>query len=100
MMTTREMEQVLKDVNVRTSTIEQILPTLATKQDLKESLLAMRQDLLAATRQDLTDAMRGLEERLRTHMGVLHEDSKSDSRLLAEHLVGLAQRLDRLERRG
>ena len=84
-----EMEAVLRSLDARVGRIEQILPTLATK-----------------------DELRGVK--------VLIEDSRADTRLLAEHLASLMawssradqmfaslmnqmsdviQRLDRIERR-
>ena len=71
-MTPNELDTLVKDLNVRVDRVEQILPTLATKQDLA-----------------------ALEERLRTHMRVLHEDVRSDVRLMAEHLAGAIERWDR-----
>ena len=93
-MTPNELDIRVKDLNIRVDRVEQILPTLATKQDV----MLTRQDLLAvmqASEQRLVAAMSGLEERLRTHMRVLHEDVKSDVRLLAEHLAGAIERWDR-----
>ena len=73
------MEAVLKSLDQRVGRIEQILPTLATKADLRAEI-------------------RGVE--------VLIEDARGDTRLLAEHMVSLMnqvaevlQRLDRIERR-
>lgn len=70
-----EMEAVLKILDRRVGRIEQILPTLATKDDVR-------------------------------HVRVLIEDSRSETRLLAEHMVLLMNqmsevvlRLDRIERR-
>ena len=70
-----EMEAVLKSLDQRVGRIEQILPTLATKDDVR-------------------------------HVRVLIEDSRSETRLLAEHMVSLMNqmsevvlRLDRIERR-
>ena len=69
------MEAVLKSLDQRVGRIEQILPTLATKDDVR-------------------------------HVRVLIEDSRSETRLLAEHMVLLMNqmsevvlRLDRIERR-
>ena len=69
------MEAVLKSLDQRVGRIEQILPTLATKDDVR-------------------------------HVRVLIEDSRSETRLLAEHMVSLMNqmsevvlRLDRIERR-
>ena len=60
-----EMEAVLKSLEQRVGRIEQILPTLATKVDLR-------------------DEIRGVK--------VLIEDVKGDTRLLAEHMTTLLQR--------
>jgi hypothetical protein len=83
-----EMEAVLKSLDQRVGRIEQVLPTLATKADLDRY----------ATKADLRDEIRGVK--------VLIEDSRSETRLLAEHMVSLmnqmsdvVQRLDRMERR-
>lgn len=91
-MTPNDMEQVLRDVNLRTSAIEQILPTLSTKADLERF----------ATKQELAEAvamLRGDIEDTRRHARVLNEDVKADIRMLAEHLVSVMDRLERLDRR-
>jgi hypothetical protein len=74
-----EMEAVLKSLDQRVGRIEQILPTLATKAELRDEIRGVR---------------------------VLVEDVKGDTRLLAEHMVSLMNqmaevllRLDRIERR-
>ena len=74
-----EMEAVLKSLDQRVGRIEQILPTLATKAELRDEIRGVR---------------------------VLIEDVKGDTRLLAEHMVSLMNqmaevllRLDRIERR-
>ena len=70
-MTPSEMEQEIKNLNVRTSAIEQILPTLATKQDL----LLTREELKA-----------GLEDAKRYAL-MLNEATRDDIRLLAEQMA-------------
>jgi hypothetical protein len=87
-MVISEMETVLKNLDQRVGRIEQILPTLATKADLEKF----------ATKAELRDEIRGVK--------VLIEESRSDTRLLAEHMSSLMnqmndviQRLDRIERR-
>jgi hypothetical protein len=90
-MTPTEMESLIRTLDLRTLRIEQILPTLATKEDLKA--FATKDDLKAlATKEDLAETKR--------YALILHEDVKADLRLLAEHLVAVMERLDRLERRG
>ena len=70
-MTPSEMEQEIKNLNVRTSAIEQILPTLATKQDL----LLTREELKA-----------GLEDAKRYAL-MLNEATRDDIRLLAQQMA-------------
>lgn len=77
-MTPAEIETMLEHLHVRTNRIEQSLPTLATKQDLADGLNAVGARFDALARQML----------------VLHEDLKSDVRLLAEHLARVLERLD------
>ena len=99
----------LENLDRRLAQVEQILPTLATKADLltlatKADLLtlATKADLLTlatkeelltlATKEQLAEAIAplatqvGLDE-LRRHMNILHEDLRSDIRLLAEHVA-------------
>ncbi len=77
-MTPAEIETMLEHLHARTIRIEQILPTLATKQDVAGIELRLDARIDALSRQML----------------VLHEDLKSDVRLLAEHLARVLERLD------
>jgi hypothetical protein len=67
-----EMEAVLKSLDQRVGRIEQILPTLATKVDLR-------------------DGLRGVK--------VLVEDARSETRLLAEHMSTLMNQMTEVLRR-
>ena len=51
-MTPHEMEEQLKNLDVRTTAIEQFLPTLATKDDLRLTKEDLRREILA-TKDDL-----------------------------------------------
>src|SRR5882672_7718813 len=71
---------------------EQILPTLATKEELRAAIapLATKEELRAAvaplaTKDDIGD--------LRRDMDMLSEDQRGDIRLLAEHLAVVMSRL-------
>ena len=82
------MEAVLKSLDQRVGRIEQILPSLATKADLER----------LATKAELRDEIRGVK--------VLIEDSRSDTRLMAEHLstlmsqmIEVLRRLEHIDRR-
>ena len=72
---------MVKKLDRRTSAIEQILPTLATKEDLKAF----------ATKDDLDEVKRMVR--------ALHEDLKSDIGLIAEHLADVMTRLPPREAR-
>jgi len=121
-MTPAEIEAMLEHLQARTLRIEQILPTLATKEDLRafehhfsdalgglgarldgridslEASLNARIDAVEARLGARIDAVEaGLNARidgLSRQMLVLHEDLKSDVRLLAEHLARVLERLD------
>ena len=74
-MTASKMEDVLKKLDLRTSRIEQILPTLATKDDLKAF----------ATKVDLDEVKR--------HLSVRIEAVEDKLGTIAEHLADFSQRL-------
>ena len=85
-----EMEAVLKSLDQRVGRIEQILPTLATKADL--DAFATKADLERfATKDELRDEIRGVK--------VLIEDSRGDTRLLAEHVATLMRQMTEVLRR-
>ena len=84
----------LENLDQRPSRVEQILPTLATKEDLKSF----------ATKEDLQNAIAGLatkhelraeSERTRLYIKMLIEDHDSKLELLAEHVLALAKRFDK-----
>lgn len=95
----------LENLDRRLANVEQILPTLATKEELREAVapLATREELRAAiaplaTKEELRAAVaslatkedvRAVEDRLRRHMDVVGEGLRSDVQLLAEHLVSV-----------
>jgi hypothetical protein len=89
-MTPSELEAMVKNLNTRTTTIEQILPTLATKEDLKAF----------ATKEDLRQGLAATLAEAKQFTLVLYEDLKGDIRLLVEHLAHVVHVVDRLDRRG
>lgn len=76
-MTIHAMEVLLKNLDDRLARIERILPTFVTKDDLKAF----------ATKDDLAQGVSGLR--------TLIEHSRGETRLLAEHVSRL---LDKVER--
>jgi len=90
---------MMKNLEQRTAAVEQILPTLATKEDLK--VYATKEDLKAfATKEDLkafptrAEMEEKFEEAKRFAL-VLHEDLKGDIALIAEHVADVMTRLPR-----
>jgi hypothetical protein len=94
---------MMKNLEQRTSAVEQILPTLATKEDLKA--LATKEDLKAfVTKEELKEALKPFATRVEMEAKFeeakrcalfLHEDLKSDIGLIAEHLADVMTRLPR-----
>jgi hypothetical protein len=116
-MRTEQMEQRFENVERRVGRvdrIEQILPGLATRDDLKAAVapLATRAELRAAVaplatkdelraaigeseqrmRAHVADAVFASEQRMRTHFDVVAESLRDDIRLVAEAVVALSER--------
>ena len=105
-MTATEMEEVLKNLDRRLLNVEQILPTLATKDDLKafaakEDLkaFATKEDLKAfATKEDLKvyatkeDLNESFSEAKR-HASVLFERTQEQLEIIAAYVADISQRL-------
>ncbi len=91
-MTPREVEAMIRNLDARTTRMEQILPTLVTKEDLSTALSTGLNSLEARLTPRIDDVGR--------QVLVLHEDVKSDIRLVAEHLAHVMQVVNRLDRRG
>jgi hypothetical protein len=96
------IDEHLENIDRRLTTLEQILPTLATKAELQTlatkdeiKTLATRDEIKTlATKDELkTLATKDDIHELRRHMEVLIEDQRSDTRLLAEHLAIVISRL-------
>jgi hypothetical protein len=117
------LPELVRNIDRRVEAIEQILPTLATKQDLQEAIvpLATREEMRAAiaaavaplaTREEMHAAiasaiaplatreeMRAEGEAARRHSTVLFEDLRDDNRIILEHLIALSARVDHLASR-
>ena len=98
-MTATEMEEVLKNIDLRLTNVEQILPTLATKEDLKA--LATKEELKAfATKEELKafatkEEMRDLFSEARRHAVILFEQTQEQLETIAAHVADISQRLPR-----
>jgi hypothetical protein len=89
----KNLDRSLRHLDHRVGTIEQILPTLATKEDLK-AFPTEADPKGFATKKDLYDGLREEGERSRRHMTLIAEDLRDMvNRALDGHL-GHTQRLD------
>ena len=88
-MTPSELEAMVRNLNTRTTAIEQILPTLATKDDLR----------VLATKDDLKNGLAATLAESKHFTRTLYEDLKSQIGLLAEHLARMSQKIDDIHRR-
>lgn len=128
-MAEEPLEDVIRNIESRVRRIEQILPTLATREELQAAIapLATREDIAAlatrediaplatreeiaslatreeiallATREEMYAAIATEGERARRHATALFEDLRDDNRIVLEHLVALSARVDDLTRR-
>ena len=98
-MTPREVETMIRNLDARTTRTEQILPTLVTKEDLSTALSTGLNSLEARLTPRIDDVGRRIDDVGRQVL-VLHEDVKSDIRLVAEHLAHVMQVVNRLDHRG
>ena len=108
------MEAAIENIDTRLARVEQILPRLATREELRAAIhaavapLATREELHAAiqaaiaplaTRAEMYAAIKEEGERSRRHTDVLIEDVRDDNRLILEHLIALSARVDALAQR-
>ena len=91
-------EATVQNLNQRVTQIEQILPTLATTNQLETLGNTLREEL--ASKRDLDAMGRDIRAELalrfdeaKRYAQVLHEDLKSDIGLIAEHLADVMSRL-------
>src|SRR5258708_3879890 len=92
-MDQQEVETRIKNIDERTTRIEQILPTLATKEDFK--VFATKEDLKAfPTRDEVMAIVRAEGERTRLHFDVVAEAMKGDITRIAEGHAVVDARVD------
>ena len=101
-----EMERLIKNIDARLARVEQKLPTLATKDDLKAyptrvelevrlATLATKDDLKALATKD---ELREEGERTRRHFDIVAERMRHDVPMSLEGHQRLTERVDDLER--
>ena len=106
-MSESPLEEVVRNVDRRLAVVEQILPTLATREELHAAIaaaiapLATREELQAAvaplpTREEMHAAIRAEGESSRLYARTLYEDLRDDNRIILEHLIALSARVDAL----
>ena len=96
-MTPTDLKATVQNLNQRVTQIEQILPTLATTNQLETLGNTLREEL--ASKRDLDAMGRDIRAELalrfdeaKRYALVLHEDLKSDIGLIAEHLADVMSR--------
>jgi uncharacterized protein YicC (UPF0701 family) len=103
-MSTVSVPKRLEKLERRVEAVEQILPTLATRDDLKQTVSAavaplatvveLHAEIAAAVAPLATKAeLREEGERSRRHMDIIGEQLRGDIQLLAEHVVAIMQKL-------
>ncbi len=108
-MTPSQLEAMVRNLNTRTTAIEQILPTLVTKDDLKtgldgvEARLGVRINGVEARIDGVEARLDGVEARLenrvdgvKSHVLALIEKVKADYDVLARHLANVPSDIRRL----
>ena len=90
------MEQRLRNLDRRVEGIEQILPTLATRDDLKAAIGKAAEPLepraeLQGAKVELRTAIDESEQRMRTHFDVVAESLRNDVQLIATARAKLSQ---------
>ena len=93
-MRVEQMQQSFDNLEGRVDRIEQILPTLATKDDLRAAIepLATKADL-RELRTEVVAAIAASEQRMRTHFDVVTESLRDDIKLIAAAFESLSQRM-------
>jgi len=115
-----DMERAVRNLDHRVTRVEQILPTLATKEDLQSAIeplatraeleaaiepLATRAEMRAAIEEAIEEAIEPLatkaelvelEQRMRTHFNVVMESIRDDIRLIVTGVANLSLRMDDL----
>ena len=91
------MEQGLRSLDRRVDRIVQILPSLATKDDLQAAIDKAAEPLattveLQEAKVELRAAIDTSEQRMRTHFDVVTESLRDDVQLIATALATLSQR--------
>jgi t-SNARE complex subunit (syntaxin) len=96
-MEPQPLEEVVRNVDMRLTRVEQILPTLATKTELQEAIAPLATKVeLREVRSELREEMRREGERTRRHFDVVTERLEGHIRLIAEGQVLLQERFEDL----
>jgi glucan phosphorylase len=86
------LEQVVRNVDARLTRVEQILPTLATKEEMRTAIAEAIAPL--ATKEEVRAEVRDEGERTRRHFDVVAERLEGHIKLVAEGLIGLREHMD------
>jgi len=101
-MTPSQLEAMVRNLNTRTTAIEQILPTLVTKDDLKtgldgvEARLGVRINGVEARIDGVEARLENRVDGVKSHVLALIEKVKADYDVLARHLANVPSDIRRL----
>ena len=88
-MQIEQPDQRMDELELRVDGIEEILPTLATRDELHAAIAASEQ----RTRAHVSNEIAASEQRTRTHFDVVAESLRQDIRLAAEAVAELSERV-------
>ena len=91
----QRIEPRTENLERRVDRIEHILPTLATKEDLKATEERMRAHVAGAivgSEERMRTHVTDVEERMRTHFDVVTEGLRHDIQMVAEAVATLSER--------
>ncbi len=86
-----ELEQRTERLERRVDRVEEILPTLVTKADLRVEIKNLRGGI-KETEDRLRGEIKEAEQRMRTHFDVVTEALRHDIQIVAEVVAALAER--------
>jgi ATP-dependent Lon protease len=95
-MDAKPLDDIVRNIDLRLERVEQFLPTLATKDELREAVADLATEAeLQETARAIRAELREEGERTRRHFDIVAEEMKGQTRLIAEALDDHRDRTDR-----
>lgn len=94
-MDAKPLDDIVRNIDLRLERVEQFLPTLATKDELREAVADLATEAeLQETARAIRAELREEGERTRRHFDIVAEEMKGQTRLIAEALDDHRERTD------